>query len=241
MVFTMLCTVTVNAQSKTSLAICCTGDIYSVDMVYALTEGTMVSSVSLNVKDCIYDWNVSDGRLYISVAAASPIRLDAYPVEVVTNVQAELTPVSVKVNGKSGENIKTEHTAEVVEGTPPTCDGTGLTDGEKCSDCGVVLTAQQVIPATGPVLSASLSAEGMLALSGAITDNPVTQGKTLVAVYRADGRMIAFRNITDENQSGFTVDIEGCAAASEIKILRWEKGGVTPAADPVRILMQNEK
>ena len=41
------------------------------------------------------------------------------------------------------------HTSEVIEGYAPTCTEDGLTDGEKCSVCGEILTAQEVIPATG--------------------------------------------------------------------------------------------
>ncbi len=41
------------------------------------------------------------------------------------------------------------HTAVAVKGYAATCETDGLTDGEKCAACGVILTAQQVIPATG--------------------------------------------------------------------------------------------
>ncbi len=38
---------------------------------------------------------------------------------------------------------------QVLPGTAPTCTEPGWTDGEKCSDCGEVLTAQEEIPALG--------------------------------------------------------------------------------------------
>ncbi len=41
------------------------------------------------------------------------------------------------------------HTPVPVPGKPATCTEPGLTDGEKCSVCGTVLTAQQEIPALG--------------------------------------------------------------------------------------------
>ncbi len=41
------------------------------------------------------------------------------------------------------------HTKEVIKGTPATCTKAGLTDGEKCSECGAILVAQEEIPATG--------------------------------------------------------------------------------------------
>ena len=41
------------------------------------------------------------------------------------------------------------HTPVAVPGKAPTCTENGLTDGVKCSVCGTVITAQDVIPATG--------------------------------------------------------------------------------------------
>ena len=41
------------------------------------------------------------------------------------------------------------HTPETVPGKAATCTETGLTDGEKCSVCGDILTAQEEIPALG--------------------------------------------------------------------------------------------
>ena len=45
--------------------------------------------------------------------------------------------------------IKAAHTEETVTGYAATCTETGLTDGVKCSVCGEILTAQEVIPALG--------------------------------------------------------------------------------------------
>ena len=41
------------------------------------------------------------------------------------------------------------HTEEIIPGKAATCTETGLTEGKKCTVCGEVLTAQEVIPATG--------------------------------------------------------------------------------------------
>ena len=54
--------------------------------------------------------------------------------------------------GKTFTDSKTEvipmaaHTSETIPGKAATCTSTGLTDGEKCSVCGTILTAQTVIP-----------------------------------------------------------------------------------------------
>ena len=41
------------------------------------------------------------------------------------------------------------HTPETVPAKAATCTENGLTDGEKCSVCGNILTAQSAIPAKG--------------------------------------------------------------------------------------------
>ncbi|MCF0258909.1 MAG: hypothetical protein HUJ54_03520, partial [Erysipelotrichaceae bacterium] len=41
------------------------------------------------------------------------------------------------------------HVPEVIKGTDPTCTKHGLTAGEKCAACGVILKAQEEIPASG--------------------------------------------------------------------------------------------
>jgi hypothetical protein len=40
----------------------------------------------------------------------------------------------------------TVHTEEVIPGMAATCERTGLTEGKKCSNCGEILQAQEVIP-----------------------------------------------------------------------------------------------
>ena len=42
-----------------------------------------------------------------------------------------------------------EHIEEIVPGIQPTCTETGLTEGKRCSLCGMTLVEQEIIPATG--------------------------------------------------------------------------------------------
>ena len=42
-----------------------------------------------------------------------------------------------------------EHTEEIIPAVPATCTETGLTEGLKCSECGEILTAQEVVSANG--------------------------------------------------------------------------------------------
>ena len=58
------------------------------------------------------------------------------------------TPKTCKTCGKT-EGDALGHTEEIIEGKEPTCTETGLTEGKKCSVCGEILVAQEVIKALG--------------------------------------------------------------------------------------------
>jgi len=45
--------------------------------------------------------------------------------------------------------VTCRHQAEVIPAVAPTCTETGLTEGTKCSKCGTILVAQEVVAATG--------------------------------------------------------------------------------------------
>ena len=42
-----------------------------------------------------------------------------------------------------------QHTPEIIPAVEPGCETTGLTEGSRCSDCGVILKAQEVVDAVG--------------------------------------------------------------------------------------------
>jgi hypothetical protein len=44
------------------------------------------------------------------------------------------------------DGIDCEHVETILPGKEPTCAQTGLTDGKVCSECGMILVAQQTIP-----------------------------------------------------------------------------------------------
>jgi len=48
-----------------------------------------------------------------------------------------------------GEALCTNHTEEIIPGTPATCTEGGITDGKKCSKCGEILQEQHSIEALG--------------------------------------------------------------------------------------------
>jgi len=47
------------------------------------------------------------------------------------------------------EHDHSRHGVTVLEAVAPTCTATGLTEGKKCSGCGEILVAQQIVPANG--------------------------------------------------------------------------------------------
>ena len=48
-----------------------------------------------------------------------------------------------------GANLCTDHVEEIVAGKDATCTESGLTEGKRCSICGSVILAQEIIPAKG--------------------------------------------------------------------------------------------
>ncbi len=69
-----------------------------------------------------------------------------------------------------GENLCTEHTEEVISGYDATCTEDGLTEGKKCSICGEILVAQEVIPAMGH------TEEVILGYDATCTEDGLTEG-----------------------------------------------------------------
>ncbi|MGM9600946.1 MAG: leucine-rich repeat protein [Faecousia sp.] len=68
---------------------------------------------------------------------------------------------SVCGNVETREEIPAKgHTEETIPGKAPTDTETGLTEGKKCSVCGEILVAQQVIPATGVTVSGTVTSFG---------------------------------------------------------------------------------
>ena len=59
------------------------------------------------------------------------------------------------------------HTEEVIPAVAPTCTETGLTEGKKCSVCGEILEAQEVVPAQGHDWQ-----DGTCGVCGATNSNP---------------------------------------------------------------------
>ncbi len=75
-----------------------------------------------------------------------------YTKETVTKESTCTEEGTRELTCESCGGVKTEaipakgHTPVTIAGTPATHESTGLTDGQKCSVCGAILTAQEVIP-----------------------------------------------------------------------------------------------
>ncbi len=65
----------------------------------------------------------------------------------------------------------TDHAEEVVPGKAPSCSAEGLTDGTKCSECGITLTEQTAIPVVPH------TEEKLLGTSASCTSTGLTEGK----------------------------------------------------------------
>ena len=66
---------------------------------------------------------------------------------------------------------KLPHTEEIIPGKAATCTESGLTEGKKCTVCGEILVAQEVIPATGH------TEEIIPGKSATCTETGLTEGK----------------------------------------------------------------
>lgn len=122
--------------------------------------GATIKSIAITAGSSSYNGNggsVSVGTLTIS--GTSVTITDVNASETVFTTQANKAgrlyvkeiAVTYEVAASTDPDVPAcEHTnTETVPGKAATCTEAGLTDGEKCSDCGAILVEQENIPATG--------------------------------------------------------------------------------------------
>lgn len=224
---------------KSGVSLCYKGDVYSADYVYSVPNGTSIISVSLDVPDCIYDWNYveDEAKLYLSLASANPIpKSDIIATIELKSNSMFFIPDLVTINGniiKSGMDVF--HKSVPMEWVSPGIDTPGQCFGEMCPECGIVVIEPEVIPPKGAKVNASITADGTLTVSGALSDNTVAEGTTSLAVYNKDKRMLTLANITDQDQSDFSISIENMKDAHTVKVLRWAMPSLRPLHNAVEV------
>ncbi|MGN0180441.1 MAG: hypothetical protein ACI4DY_13545 [Monoglobaceae bacterium] len=222
---------------ETPVVFCCGGDAIGVDLIYSVSGGAKITNVVCDLDGINLDWNYieAEQRLYIAVASASPIPKAEKIAHIITEGAAEFAITSVLVDGKVNSGAHTAHTAAEIPTVPPTCDKAGHTGGLQCENCGYVMSEPQTIPPTGPVIRATVSASGVVSVSGAISDNDAAECMTLLAVYDGEGRVTAAADITAENQSALDLNFGGCLGARTVKIFRWDAKALTPMYSPIEV------
>ena len=114
----------------------------------ALLDNTNFTTSESNIK-------VSKSGTYVFTvtdAGKIEVHLHSYTGEITT--PATCTENGVKTftcscGDSYTESVPAAHTEETLPAKDATCTETGLTEGKKCSVCNEVLTAQEVVPATG--------------------------------------------------------------------------------------------
>lgn len=235
------CTAFAEETYQTSIALCYDGDAYSADYVFDVPEGANILSVSITASSCFYDWNFvqDEARLYLSLASASPIAKAKIIATIVTDKEKIfLEPVSMVVNGNIKESVSAYHTAIPMDALNPGYDTPGHIGGEKCANCGIVLTEPSPVSPTGPKVNASLDSNGTLTVSGGLSDTPTAEGTTFLAVYNKDKQMLTLSNITAQDQSEFSISIENMKGAYTVKVLRWKIASLMPLHNAVERIVE---
>ena len=232
MVFCMMASSVCYADEtyETPISLCYDGDAYSVDYVFEVTGDASVTEVILNDNDCYFDWNyiASEARLYISLASGNVIERADTIATIISDAEIELIPVKVVVNGKIKNDVYAFHTPDEIEEEIPTIEKPGSTSGELCISCGLILVKPEILPAKGPSVKAILDSDGVLMVSGGLSDSSNAEGMTYLAVYDESNRMIHLEDITDLDQSDFNAEIENVTDACTVKVMRFAYSSYSP-------------
>ena len=238
---TLSCTAYAEETYQTSIALCYSGDAYAVDYVFNVPEGTNISSVTISDTNCIFDWNYNqdEARLYLSLASGNVIAKAKSIATIVTDKEKIfLELVSVVVNGNIKYNVSAYHTTTPMDSINPGFETPGHIGGEKCANCGITLTEPTPVSPTGPKVKAVLAKNGTLTVSGGLSDTPTAEGTTFLAVYEFGGRMLVLKDITELDQSGFSIPIDNMKDAYKVKVLRWSMPSLRPLYNAVECIVE---
>lgn len=232
----VLCAPAAAEAAPERVVICCREEVYAVDLVYTVSPGAKIAQVRFpNAEGFLGEWNYieTEHLLRISLASGKPLNLASALAEIDAG-GAKLTLQEILLNGQQWQSPVLTHTPKAVAGKQPTCDQPGLSDGSVCAACGAVLQAQSVLPATGPVLDASVNSAGELHLKGALSDAQSVEGRLLLAVYAENGQMLTCCDISSQNPGALDLTIPDCADAARVKLLRLNRNW-TPSHAAVEV------
>jgi hypothetical protein len=145
----------------------------------------------------------------------------------------EVSIVPHKIPAKGHDEILTPD-------VKPGVSSPGYVGGTHCIVCGEILTHPETVQPTGIKINATLNQSGVLTISGALSDNPLADGTTFIAIYNSDKRMLDLKNITEFDHSDFSTSIGNMKAACTVKILRWEMINLRPLHDAVEITVEKK-
>jgi hypothetical protein len=131
------------------------------------------TSVSSKLTNTNYQYRIKKNGSWSSWSdTKSWSNLDAdTPYEIGVRTKANLADY-IKASDEAIISLNTDgHIPEVIKGKEATCTESGLTDGSKCSTCGKILKAQEVIPAKGHTEVTDN------AVPATCTDTGLTEGK----------------------------------------------------------------
>ena len=132
------------------------------------------------------------------------------------------------MNGKTKKDAYAYHEIVVTEGLAPTIDCPGYTSSEECERCELVVLESEVIPALGPSVDAALDKDGILTVTGTLSDDSDSKGITFVAVYDDSNKMIFLKDATEVDHTDFCMQIESAEAADTVKVFRFEMLNLVP-------------
>lgn len=213
------------ADNTASLPVtfCCKDDVYAIDFVFAVEGSGVITACTVAEKNCFYDWNFmkSEARLYFSLASAEPMKKHKTLAEFSAEGEVSVRPISVTINGNIADVSCLSHGEETDKpDIQPTYDTPGSKDGKLCSVCGATVKEPTVIPAIGPQVTATLSQNGVLSVSGMVSDRATTENHVMLGVYKGS-RLLECVDISTQPQDNLNVMVENMQGATKVKIFRW--------------------
>ena len=124
------------------------------------------------------------------------------------------------------KDLCTTHRSKTIRGRAATCERTGLTDGKKCSKCGDILVAQEIIPALGHTWQAATCTTPQTC-----TVCAVTQGEVLEHSF---GQWTEVKAPTTE-ETGLSQRVcDGCGLTEEKTLDKLEPPATEPPTEPTQ-------